>query len=243
MRIRFPQSSRRAFTLIELLVVVVIIGILAAILFAGIGRFRDYGKTIKCTSNLRQVAAAMTTYAAENNGRYPFMWGDPAPVGEYTTWIYRLQPYLNNKGNVGRESAADFMSCPAKTQSAASNVATYGINSYMGIGFANYVASTNWCYYTSRVPRPSQIILIGDMQAANSEVIPTSDKKSLLGNQSYGPGFRHGAGNNSNVDKHQLANVAFCDGHVEGLKSEQLLLSPPDLAGNPAGSKSRWKWW
>lgn len=60
-----------AFTLIELLVVVAIIAVLMAILLPSLGRAREQAKTVKCAANLKQIGAAMYSYASENNGKLP----------------------------------------------------------------------------------------------------------------------------------------------------------------------------
>ncbi len=57
----------RGFTLIELLVVVAIIALLIAILLPSLGRARDTAKTVRCSSNLKQLYTGITLYAAQND--------------------------------------------------------------------------------------------------------------------------------------------------------------------------------
>ena len=68
-----PPTGRasRAFTLIELLVVTAIIGILAALLFAVLGRTKAKAQNAVCVNNLRQLGIAVRTYAGDNNERLP----------------------------------------------------------------------------------------------------------------------------------------------------------------------------
>ncbi len=61
-----------AFTLIELLVVVAIIALLISILLPSLSRAREQAKTIKCTSNLRQIGFAMHQYFHDTNDWFPF---------------------------------------------------------------------------------------------------------------------------------------------------------------------------
>ncbi len=65
------RAPRGGFTLIELLVVIAIITLLAAMLLPVLtgAKIRAY-KTL-CTSNLRQLAVAVTLYSGDNDGRYP----------------------------------------------------------------------------------------------------------------------------------------------------------------------------
>jgi prepilin-type N-terminal cleavage/methylation domain-containing protein/prepilin-type processing-associated H-X9-DG protein len=65
-----PRSSRgpgrAAFSLVELLIVITIIGMLVALLVPVSTAAYDYALTIKCRSNMRQIAAAALQYAATN---------------------------------------------------------------------------------------------------------------------------------------------------------------------------------
>jgi prepilin-type N-terminal cleavage/methylation domain-containing protein/prepilin-type processing-associated H-X9-DG protein len=61
---------RKAFTLIELLVVIAIIAILAGLLFPVFAQVRDKGRQAACLSNLKQLGAALMTYAQDYDERY-----------------------------------------------------------------------------------------------------------------------------------------------------------------------------
>jgi len=61
-------SDRRAFTLVELLVVISIIALLIAILLPSLQRARDSAKQAACAANIRSIAQAGITYAADDPG-------------------------------------------------------------------------------------------------------------------------------------------------------------------------------
>ena len=63
------HTHRRAFTIIELLVVVSIITLLIGILLPAIGQARQQAKVTQSRSNLRQLAIAHGSYAADHNDR------------------------------------------------------------------------------------------------------------------------------------------------------------------------------
>ncbi len=87
--------ARRSFTLVELLLAVAIIGILGALLLPAVNRAILTGRATRTTSNMRQIAMAVNTYAGDNDGKLP----GPFPVGVY---IYaRKYPFSNDIPHLG----------------------------------------------------------------------------------------------------------------------------------------------
>lgn len=61
----------RGFTLVELLAVIAIVGVLASLIFVGVGRIRAKMDQTTCASNMRQVGQAVLLYTNDNRGRLP----------------------------------------------------------------------------------------------------------------------------------------------------------------------------
>ncbi len=64
-------KSNKGFTLIELLVVIAIIAVLAAILFPVFARAREKARQTTCSSNQRQIAAAIMMFAQDHEEALP----------------------------------------------------------------------------------------------------------------------------------------------------------------------------
>ncbi len=81
------QDRHRGFTLVELLVVIGIIAVLIGILMPALSKARSQSRMTQCLSNLRQLATANATYAAEFKGWYvPIRVGynpNPDPAGQW----------------------------------------------------------------------------------------------------------------------------------------------------------------
>ena len=63
--------KKSGFTLIELLVVIAIISVLAAILFPVFARAREKARQTTCSSNQRQIAAAIQMYVQDHEETLP----------------------------------------------------------------------------------------------------------------------------------------------------------------------------
>lgn len=61
------SRPRTGFTLIELLVVIAVLALLVSLLLPAIGSVRQVARQVVCSSNLRQMAMAVNSYAGEYN--------------------------------------------------------------------------------------------------------------------------------------------------------------------------------
>lgn len=121
------RAPQRGVTFIECLVVIVIIGVLGIILIPTIASVRESTNRSVCAANLKQIGAAVISFASENNGKLPppafsscylENWGPsyrPSPKPPFSS-EEALKPYLGNPHRPWREPSAEWRAvtrCPS----------------------------------------------------------------------------------------------------------------------------------
>jgi len=222
-RIRKAVRKALGFTLIELLVVIAIIAILAAMLLPALSQAREKARSAKCVSNMKQLVLAWQMYINDYEGNLPkCVTGNPPPVDQ---WPALLFPYtktpVDSNGNPTNRNNVYF--CPSGKGGNAwgavtsKNYVTYGMNRYGCGGDNSYGLGT--MTKESQIRRPAEQLVFTDSQAP----VPTESV----------PGA-HGVGSplmadypNSSFRHTGICNVAFADGHVQGMTYQELAIPYP----------------
>ena len=197
------KQDQFAFTLIELLVVIVVIAVLAGLALPVYSHVQESGRIVKCTGNLKQIAAGLLAFAGEHNGLCPLSGGvipyqqgaDPTTAG--LGWTQQLEPYM---GGTDRRVYI----CPSSSKILSENVQY----SYFQGCHAAYVAnnSSPAALRLSLLTAPSKYILAGDI--TSNTVFPEgpdADKDDFTQSPAFAATpvpFHNGK-----------SNVVFADGH------------------------------
>jgi len=232
---------RKAFTLIELLVVIAIIAILAAILFPVFATAREKARAATCTSNMKQLGIAFTSYAQDYDECYPI-----TQSGGYAfspTWDWEIVPYLGTpkmKGGVSGSANSQqnplVFACPDDPATTGAQAAagqqreTYAVASphsncstYTGFARENV---NGWPEYS---PGRNMTEII--VPATTLQLVEAPNEFLLSqGAETYAPQKNATSCNmlaqqdNYTTPLHSMGyNWLFCDGHVKWLTVEKTI--------------------
>lgn len=237
---RTNTSIRHGFTIVEFLVVFAIIGLIAALVFAGLSAARASARRASCLSNERQLGAAILLYIQDYDERFPSgtqrIIAEPgAPETNGEGWGGQVFPYAKTKAT---------FHCPDDTTEPSGYIPalSYAYNSWLTASRAVNSSTAQVPYTTSTVLLFEVADSHADVQAYDEGASQGASTFSASGyagvlysgpggsGQRSGPKFATGqmvgqAGQASIIlDPRHRGGSNFClvDGHVKWLRPKQV---------------------
>lgn len=214
------MNRKLGFTLIELLVVIAIIAIIAAILFPVFAQAREKARQITCVSNLKQIGLAIIQYTQDYDEMLP-----PRANTYPGNWKNLVNAYAKATG---------VFACPSNQEAQETDFDASGIPPSYSLNTDENCGDPIDQPFLDPNPAPShQTVSIASLAQPSSTIGvvedtgPTSDFRitsgsgywsSPPGEYNYFNGLLMFAGHND------VANFAFMDGHVKGMKPLATLL-------------------
>jgi len=225
--------NRRGFTLIELLVVIAIIAILAAMLLPALAKAKAASQRVSCMNKLRQWGLAQAMYAHDNDDFIPQesattsamlnSWTQARAPLSASVWYNALPMLISAK-----PASAYFLDhpsfydnsllfhCPlAKFPADAVSPATVDV--YFSIAMnSKLIQGSDLTVRARTIKQPSQTVFFLENLLDHEIPVDTHEATTDLGQPSSSA--------NRFVARHNgVGNIAFVDGHVEGLKGAQVV--------------------
>jgi prepilin-type N-terminal cleavage/methylation domain-containing protein/prepilin-type processing-associated H-X9-DG protein len=220
-----PLLAPKGFTLIEVLVVITIIVVLAVLSTLGVSKLRSAAHGANCTSNLRQIGAAMISYAQERNGKLPALeLKNPNGSGN-GIWAVQLakEGYLWEPSTPGPPKLGEGVwACP-ECDFRNNNQRGYGVVEATIFQYSDRPSTVNsrlgrqenGSLRLNQIEDPANTWLVGD--AAES---PGNLKRSWF---AIWPQPSRWTGSHTPAARHRgRVNVCMVDGHVESLSMKEL---------------------
>jgi len=238
--------KRPAFTLIELLVVIAVIAILMAILMPALNLARDQGRKMKCAANLRSLGIANGVYVANHDDwtipcRY--LVGTGAVLWTGNRAFRQYIGYEGAERDLSSVQTPKKYKCPSDQQKAwahAYNVeqgtttgtlVSYGYNIedwYPSVGSPSWDATLGMTvlgHKMTTIPHPAEKLQFNEAQDwwskwKGADYLNGWDVLGQLGTVNQYK--QAGCGGPTMYRHNHAVNLAFYDGHVEGLHKSKV---------------------
>jgi prepilin-type N-terminal cleavage/methylation domain-containing protein len=160
------RPTQQRFTLIELLVVVAVIAILASLLLPALSKARESAQRTTCMNNQKQMLLALTMYAEESEGWYPYI-QNPNPSYSWADKVASLG-LIEGVSGTNKYRSRTPMLCPSMmSYRLISNYFTRGCGYQGNIQIFGYLNNGTWTSSLLPVKADSvrdahRVLLIGD---------------------------------------------------------------------------------
>ncbi len=217
------KPGTAGFSLLELLAVIGITAILASLLLLGLSGAKSKAQSVRCKSNLRQIALAQSFYLTDH-GVYPF--------SQNGAWLNLLSSQLGENILLGGCPAAVYVELPLRWAAYDYGFNAYGFNDRNSNDWMGGLGFTFTSIDAYNPVREADVVNPANMIAFADSVVKVRREPILwLGFHWIGSATGTGLPNDTAqvYKRHSTRlNTAFADAHVEAPKVDALYFSNED---------------
>ncbi|MBO4490130.1 MAG: type II secretion system protein [Lentisphaeria bacterium] len=205
------RRARGQFTLIELLVVIAIIAILAGMLLPSLGKAKEKGYTIQCTSNIKQLGTIYLMYASDFKDVLPCLdnLGGTAAGVTGKTWLNGVVEDYLRRSNAST-TPVDVLFCPQQADKD-DMTTTYGLNWLIATASSKPIPTTKH----TQPSRTGMLVENTGHLCYNCDTVNDTGKHIVAAT----PDKRNSAAFFRHDEK---AATVYLDGHGEALKKSEI---------------------
>jgi prepilin-type processing-associated H-X9-DG protein len=206
-------------------VVGVVLAVLAVVGYATMLRNAEEAKKVARTRNLQQWGIALNLYLIDNENQLPEVGSTPVTEDQTLAWFNALPPYISQTpladlppGRRPRPGVPSLWIDPASRPVRAWDPEVFYFNYAMNRALQPDPALRSFRIY--EIPHPGNVVFMAEVDG----YAPGLDPSDVAVRRGSNP----------------VANVLFCDGHVQGVPGQEITGDPRTLRADNAAEGISW---
>ena len=227
----YHHKIEKRITVREVVIAIVIVMVLGAVLATILMKQKADATRVASSRNLQQWGIALNLYLIDNENQLPDVGSDPVTPEQKKAWFNALPPYISQtpladlpEGQRPRPGVRSLWIDPTSKEVRVWDPAVFFFNYGMNQYLQPLKGTRSFRIY--EISYPANVVFLTETESYSPALGPDNVV------------FRHGGVSPTSPQAH--ANVLFCDGHVQPVTREQLVMDPNSLSAAAAETGVSW---